>query len=55
MDENTFIDHLRESIESLENELTYDGPYADEFEPVDGGVVIPFDDGTTVRLMISVV
>jgi len=53
MDKNTFIDHLREAIESLENDLRFDGPYADEFEPFDGGVVIPFDDGSKFRVTID--
>jgi hypothetical protein len=54
MDKNTFIDHLREAIESLENEPTFVGPYADEFEEFDDGTVeIPFDDGTRILLTIE--
>jgi len=55
MDVKTFIEHLQESISSLENELTFPGPYADEFEIVDDGVIIPFDDGTRFRLHIQIV
>ena len=53
MNKNTFIDHLREAIESLENEPTFDGPYTDAFEFFDGGVVIPFDNGSVFRLTIE--
>ncbi len=55
MDKATFIDHLREAIESLENELTFNGPYADAFEFFDDGVVIPFDDGSAFRVTIELV
>jgi len=53
MDRCAFIDHLREAFETLENDLRFEGPYADEFELFDGGVVIQFDDGSRIRLTIE--
>jgi len=53
MDKNAFIDHIREAFETLENDLMFDGPYADEFEKFDGGVTIPFDDGSKFRVTIE--
>ena len=53
MDISTFIEHLREAIETLENDLQYGGPYADEFEVDDDVVEIPFDDGSRIRLTIE--
>jgi hypothetical protein len=54
MDKATFIDHLREALESLENDLRFDGPYTDEIEEFDDGdIEIPFDDGSRIRLTIE--
>jgi len=55
MDRETFIDHIREALESLENELAFEGPYADLITEEGDKVVIPFNDGSKIRLTIEVV
>ncbi|MCD6163142.1 MAG: hypothetical protein J7K40_12115 [candidate division Zixibacteria bacterium] len=55
MNVETFIEHLKEAIESLENEASFDGPYTDVITHVSDGVYyVPFEDGSTIRLSVEV-
>jgi len=53
MDIKTFAAHIGEALESLENELSYAGPYSDMVELDDDVMTIPFDDGSKFRLVIE--
>lgn len=54
MDVETFIEHLKEAFESLENEAAFDGPYTDAITHASDGVYyVPFDDGSTIRLSVE--
>ena len=53
MNESTFVAHLQEALDVLEEDTRFNGPYMDEFEVNDGVVEIMFEDGSRIRLTVE--